>query len=88
MKLSTAFGLLTTALAVVASPSELNINHIAELEARAGSATGCVQAHCTLIQETTLTNRVIQYEIYWNNEYLFQSVVSPVALLFIRLELM
>ncbi|KAL0940219.1 uncharacterized protein CTRU02_202982 [Colletotrichum truncatum] len=41
------------------------------LEARAGSATGCVQAHCYFVA-SNIDNDVIIYEIYQNGEYLFQ----------------
>ncbi|WYZ43961.1 hypothetical protein EsH8_VII_000397 [Colletotrichum jinshuiense] len=43
----------------------------AKLEARAGSATGCVQAHCFYL-ESQVGGDSIVYEIYQNGEYLFQ----------------
>ncbi|KAH6669623.1 hypothetical protein F5X68DRAFT_265099 [Plectosphaerella plurivora] len=43
----------------------------AVLEARAGSATGCVQAHCFYLQ-SMVDRDVVIYEIYQNGEYLFQ----------------
>lgn len=45
----------------------------AKLEARAGSATGCVQAHCFYL-ESQVGGDSIVYEIYQNGEYLFQYV--------------
>lgn len=54
--------------------AEADISHATKLEARGGSATGCVQAHCTMIQEIALGPKSINFQIYWNGQKLFQYV--------------
>lgn len=76
MRLLETLSLAAVLAAAVATPvgPEEAINHVDKLSARAGSATGCVQAHCTMIQETTLTDKSINYQIYWNGQKLFTYV--------------
>ena len=76
MRLLENLSLAAVFAAAVATPvgSEETINHMDKLSARAGSATGCVQAHCTMIQETTVLGKSINYQIYWNGQKLFTYV--------------
>lgn len=77
MRFLQILGLSAIFAATSANPlkHEPSVDHIVNLNARGGSATGCVQAHCTMIQESTLTSKSINYQIYWNGQKIFTCVI-------------
>ncbi|KAH7078643.1 hypothetical protein BKA63DRAFT_591290 [Paraphoma chrysanthemicola] len=79
MKLLNLLSFSTVLATAFAGPvdAETSLDHVAKLNARGGSATGCVQAHCTMIQETTLTSKAMTYQIYWNGQKIFTLSGKP-----------
>lgn len=76
MKFANVLGFSAIFAAAAATPVEVEsaADNVAQIFPRGGSATGCVQAHCTMIQETTLTPKSINYQIYWNGQKIFTCV--------------